>query len=168
LKPFLFQYTIDLNSLGRKKLFYLSKGYAVELTTMCFIVNNHGQVLIQDRKKPDWPGWTFPGGHVEATESLKEACVREVLEETGLLIKPTFTGVVEWLNAEDGAREMAGLFSAKVKGTTVTPSAEGELFWIDKKDLQAEKLAGSLGALLPTFLGDPDSLFFNQLDSKTE
>ena len=37
-----------------------------------------------DRKKRDWPGITFPGGHIESGESFTDAVIREVQEETGL------------------------------------------------------------------------------------
>ena len=33
--------------------------------------------------------WCLPGGHVESGESVKEACEREVLEETGLQVRVT-------------------------------------------------------------------------------
>ncbi|MGG5371561.1 MutT/nudix family protein [Enterococcus sp. AZ196] len=42
---------------------------AIELTMMVMIENEMGEVLVQDRKKTDWPGWTFPGGHVEKEET---------------------------------------------------------------------------------------------------
>ena len=37
--------------------------------------------------------WSLPGGLVETGESLDEAVRREVLEETGLKVKPAFDGV---------------------------------------------------------------------------
>ncbi len=39
------------------------------LTNMCMICDGD-MVLVQDRKNPDWPGITFPGGHVEMGESF--------------------------------------------------------------------------------------------------
>ncbi|MCL4797371.1 MAG: NUDIX hydrolase [Bryobacteraceae bacterium] len=52
-------------------------------------------VLLIERGKPPLEGWwTLPGGLVEAGERLESAVVREVLEETGLLVKPTAIAAV--------------------------------------------------------------------------
>ena len=49
----------------------------VEFTNLC-MVKNGDRVLGIHRKKEDWPGITFPGGHVGAGESFTEAVIREV------------------------------------------------------------------------------------------
>ena len=64
----------------------MSRSETVTLTNMCMICHEN-KVLVQDRKDPDWPGITFPGGHVEKGESFADAVIREVYEETGLKIK---------------------------------------------------------------------------------
>jgi 8-oxo-dGTP diphosphatase len=46
-----------------------------------------GRVLLARRspRRKAYPGkWSFPGGHVEADETLEEALVREMREEVGL------------------------------------------------------------------------------------
>ena len=50
---------------------------SVEFTNLC-MVKNGDRVLVINRKKEDWPGITFPGGHVGAGESFTEAVIREV------------------------------------------------------------------------------------------
>ena len=51
------------------------------------IFNSAGYVLLIKRDKaPRFGLWSIPGGKQEAGESLKNACKREVFEETGLNI----------------------------------------------------------------------------------
>ena len=57
----------------------------VELTVLC-LVHNEDAYLLQDRVKEDWKGYTLPGGHIEIGESIVDAVVREMKEETGLTI----------------------------------------------------------------------------------
>jgi 8-oxo-dGTP diphosphatase len=53
-----------------------------------------GRILMAQRGKPPLMGqWSLPGGLVETGESLESAVRREVLEETGLEVKPL--GVLE-------------------------------------------------------------------------
>ena len=49
----------------------MSREERAEFTNMCMITDGAGNVLVLDRQNPDWPGVTFPGGHVEPVyESL--------------------------------------------------------------------------------------------------
>jgi 8-oxo-dGTP diphosphatase len=55
-------------------------------TNMCMIYDGD-YILVQDRCSADWPGVTFPGGHVEHGESFVESVKREVFEETDSLLR---------------------------------------------------------------------------------
>lgn len=50
-----------------------------------FIRNKNNQILMVENHEGHW---SFPGGKVETGESLEKAVIREVEEETGLIIKP--------------------------------------------------------------------------------
>ena len=66
-------------------------------TNMCMVYDHDGNILVQDRKKSDWPGLCFPGGHVEPGESFVESVIREVYEETGLTIaNPVLCGTKQF------------------------------------------------------------------------
>ena len=66
----------------------MSRTENVELTTLCLIYEgNH--ILLQNRVKKDWKGYTFPGGHVEPGESIVTSVIREMKEETGLTTQYT-------------------------------------------------------------------------------
>jgi len=51
------------------------------------IVTSAERVLV-GRRRDGMPRWTFPGGGIEPGETAQEAAVREVREETGLLVRP--------------------------------------------------------------------------------
>jgi ADP-ribose pyrophosphatase YjhB (NUDIX family) len=52
------------------------------------VVRDGRALLIRRGKEPLYGRWTVPGGTVELGESLEEALVREMEEETGLRVEP--------------------------------------------------------------------------------
>jgi len=50
------------------------------------IVSNGSVVLVRRGSDPDYGLWSIPGGLVEKGETLREACARESLEETGIVV----------------------------------------------------------------------------------
>ena len=105
----------------------------VELTVLCLIQDGN-KMLLQNRVKEDWKGYTFPGGHVEAGESFVDAVVREMKEETGLdIINPQIVGIKQF-PIENG-RYIVLLFKATEFSGEVVSSEEGEMEWIDMDKL---------------------------------
>lgn len=52
-------------------------------------------MLIVKRARPPWEGmWAIPGGRVRLGETMSDALIREVQEETGLVVTP---GPVAWV-----------------------------------------------------------------------
>jgi len=52
------------------------------------VVLHQGRVLVVERGQPPAEGvWALPGGSVELGETMAEAAEREVLEETGLVVR---------------------------------------------------------------------------------
>ena len=128
-------------------------------TNMCMITQDE-KVLVLDRKNPDWPGITFPGGHVEPGEAFVDAVIREVWEETGLTVEnPTLCGTKQF-PTDDGARYVVLFFKADRFTGTLKSSSEGEVFWIDRKDLPQHPLAPDMMAMVQVMESDELSEFF--------
>jgi 8-oxo-dGTP pyrophosphatase MutT (NUDIX family) len=61
---------------------------------------HHGKILVIERKTGYVTGvYSFPGGRVEASETLEEAALRELYEETGL--RCTLNGVLTRFSVRD-------------------------------------------------------------------
>ena len=93
----------------------MSRQIPVTLTNMCMVYDGD-KVLVQDRTDPDWPGITFPGGHIESGESFCASVIREVFEETGLYI--IFCGtdrVVSHYSPKPGVEKDAVYFLATIR-----------------------------------------------------
>ncbi|MBR3515642.1 MAG: 8-oxo-dGTP diphosphatase [Lachnospiraceae bacterium] len=124
----------------------------VELTVLCMIQDGN-KVLLQNRIKEDWKGYTFPGGHVEAGESFVDAVVREMKEETGLeILDPRLVGIKQF-PIENG-RYIVLLFKAtKFRGDVVS-SEEGEMEWIELENLSKVNVVEDFFDLMKV-LNDP-------------
>ena len=113
----------------------MSRSESAIFTNMCMICDGRGNVLVQDRRNPDWPGITFPGGHVEPGEAFTDSVVREVFEETGLNIEdPALCGVKQFQTLK-GERYVVFLYRADRFHGRLRSSDEGEVFWIPREKL---------------------------------
>lgn len=123
---------------------------SAELTTLC-LVHRGDLLLLQNRVKEDWKGYALPGGHVEPGESIVDSVIREMQEETGLIIhKPRLCGIKQF--PIDGGRYLVFLFETESFEGQIRSSAEGEMAWIWREDLPAYQTVEDLEMLLDVML----------------
>ncbi|RSK29437.1 8-oxo-dGTP diphosphatase [Bacillus sp. HMF5848] len=96
------------------------------------LVTDEGILLLQ---KPRRGWWVAPGGKMEPGESVKEACMREFEEETGLHLKnPRLISVFTVLIEDDSHQivdewMMFSFLATEYSGTVVDHTDEGILSW---------------------------------------
>lgn len=130
----------------------------VIFTNMCMIYDDN-KVVVIDRKKKDFLGITFPGGHVEIGESFTDAVIREVQEETGLTIhSPRICGIKDWY--DNSERYVVLLYKTnKFKGT-LKSSEEGQVWWEDIDNFSNLSLAKDMSDMIRVFKESDLSEFF--------
>ena len=129
-------------------------------TNMCMITDGCGNVVVIDRQNPDWPGLTFPGGHVEHGESFVESVIREVKEETGLtVVNPILCGIKQFQTDSD-ARYVVLFYRTSQFSGELRSSAEGAVRWMPKDELPVRKLAPDMEEMIRVMESDSLSEFY--------
>jgi 8-oxo-dGTP diphosphatase len=138
----------------------MARSESAIFTNMCMVYDHEGNILVQDRKKPDWPGLCFPGGHVEPGESFVESVIREVYEETGLTIeKPRLCGTKQFQNRK-GDRYVVLFYKTDRFSGELKSSDEGEVFWIPRHTLENHTLVDDFMDMVRVFESDDLSEFY--------
>ena len=112
------------------------------VATSAAVVDGQGRVLLQ--RRVDNGLWAMPGGVMEMAESLPEAAVREVREETGYEVEVTglvgtYTDARHVIAYSDGEvrRQFNICFRARVVGGELAVSDEShEVRWFAPSEVQ--------------------------------
>ncbi len=139
-----------------------------ELTNMCMVEDpKTGKLLVQNRRL-SWKGIAFPGGHVESGESMTEAVIREVQEETGLTVSDVrLCGCKSWW--EDDFCYLVFFYkTSSFSGVLLSESEEGENFWATEEEIRSMQLAPGFGRMLDVFRNDAINEEFLRWNPETD
>lgn len=121
-----------------------------ELTMLC-LVRRGNEILLQNRVKQDWRGYTLPGGHIEPGESIVDACIREMKEETGLdVFNAHLCGIKQF--PIQGGRYLVFLFVTDSFSGELRSSEEGSMEWVPLDKLDEYETVSDLKELLDVML----------------
>lgn len=103
----------------------------MQRVTNCVLLRDN-QVLLLQKPRRGW--WVAPGGKMEPGESVRDSCVREFREETGIYLKsPQLKGVFTIIMKEDeqviSEWMMFTFLATDSDGVRLDESAEGKLQW---------------------------------------
>ena len=140
----------------------MSRTEITELTVLC-LIHDEERYLLQDRVSEDWKGYTLPGGHVEPGESIVEAVIREMKEETGLTIRsPRLCGIKQF-PLKDGdyanGRYLVFLYETSAFEGELVSSDEGAMHWVEKKEINNVNLVEDFLDLIDVMMNENYSEF---------
>jgi len=123
------------------------------------LIFEQGKILLVERGKEPLKGyWSIPGGIVETGEKLEEAIRREVAEETGLEIEPSFLFEIfeRIIPDAEGKPEyhyvLMDYCCRRIGGEAAAASDVSRVAWVAQQDLRKFRLTdGTLGVIERAF-----------------
>ncbi|MEA1978785.1 MAG: NUDIX domain-containing protein [Chloroflexota bacterium] len=127
--------------------------YSVVPRCLSFLLHKEKVLLIRIAEdRGSWSGLlNGVGGHIERGEDPRSAALREIKEETGLILSPVSLYLSGVVTVDVGASPGVGLyiFVGETETLETLSSDEGTPEWIDLDDFEKQSLVKDLPALLP-------------------
>ncbi len=132
------------------------------MTTLCYIEKNDSYLMLHRVKKEkdlNKDKWIGVGGKFEEGETPEECLLREVREETGLVLTSyRLRGVITFISKEWGTEYMflytADEYEGELSKDKMNKCEEGVLTWVPKKEIEQLNL------------WEGDKVFFRLLQSE--
>ena len=111
-----------------------------------FVVHEERLLMVRHVRQRRYDFWVTPGGGVKGTETLEQAAVREVFEETNLIARPEKLIYVEEFYSPD-TRHCKFWFLGKFESGVLSvsqPDAQAEYIteaaWLSQAELQSRQV----------------------------
>lgn len=120
---------------------------------LCFLERDRRLLLLRRRRPPNAGMWNAIGGKIDPGEDPFAACIREVREETGLVISdPRLRALLVITVWETEEIWVIYAFHAPVPAGEIAASEEGDLRWVDAGEISALRTPADLPVILPRIL----------------
>jgi 8-oxo-dGTP diphosphatase len=125
-----------------------------EATVSAVIITpDRAKILITRRKSGLYQGmWCLPGGHIHQGETMREAVIREVKEETGLDFDPQLFSCFDEIIPEHDIHTITIVFDGSANGI-LTPQADevAEIGWYSLGEIQEMPFAFQHKAIIGSY-----------------
>lgn len=103
------------------------------VTASAFVISSRGVILHRHRRLGIW---VQPGGHIDPGETSEEAALREVSEETGLLVRHSEPPLLFHVDVHPGPRghthyDVRYVVIAPADDPAPPPDESPDVFWFD-------------------------------------
>lgn len=124
-----------------------------KILTLC-IIHQYPKILLGMKKRGHGAGkWNGFGGKVEEGETIEEAAVREIKEESGIKVREiNKLGVIEFIYQDGSGNMEVHIFHAKEFRGSPAESEEMRPKWFDINEIPYDKMWPDDKYWLPMFL----------------
>src|SRR5262249_28052912 len=130
--------------------------WAVIPRTLCFVTNGDDVLLLKraphKRAFPD--RYNGVGGHLERDEDPLSGAIREIREETGLLVRDVTLRGIRHVDAGGDTGIVLFVFAAVADSRDLLPCDEGTLEWVPLAGVGDLPLVEDLPLVLPRLFGN--------------
>lgn len=130
---------MTLGSLGAR--FYTFAVAVDRASVGVGVIVRKGESILQIQRQGSHGAgsWSVPGGHIDFGESVEECAAREVMEETGVVIRnPRFLGYTNDVFQEEGKHYVTMWVEAEYaygEPTITSPRETAFVGWVNQKQL---------------------------------
>jgi 8-oxo-dGTP diphosphatase len=129
----------------------------ITIGNVCFINNEDDKkvLLLKRKKSPLKDLYTGVGGKTNFAEDIRDSCIREVKEETGLdVYQIKLKAVIKTLLEDSDSSWILFVYTAKAAHENTHECNEGVLQWVEKRDIKNYQLIGFIKEIITIVLGD--------------
>lgn len=138
----------------------------IHLRTLCFIRDGDRILLLRRNKPPNQGLYNAPGGKIESHEDPYDACLREVVEETGIrLSHARLRALLTVITRVTGTQWFLFVFVAELPPDAAARivSDEGDLRWIPLAEVPSLAVVSDIPLMLPYLFGSDTGVLLGKI-----
>lgn len=130
----------------------------MEKTVVCYLERDNMYLMLHRNKKQNDPNagkWIGVGGHIMQDETPDKALLREVLEETGIVLSSYQKRGIVNFHMDGVQTEMIYVYTASNFNGEITKCDEGDLAWVNKNEIFSLNIWEGDRIFLDTMMKEP-------------